>query len=86
VNFCIDYQLLNSVKLELTCDFATSTLTVDDNIDADANYCNVLFNNPVKYCDTNSLNKVSQVGDGNSTFPNAFECKKPFKEYRSINN
>jgi hypothetical protein len=32
----IDYQLLNTVKLELNCDFSTSPLTVDDNIDADA--------------------------------------------------
>ena len=58
-NCLIDHQLLNTVKFELKCDFSSSTIIADDETDADVNYYNVLFNNPVKYCETAILNNIS---------------------------
>lgn len=57
----IDLQLLNEVKLEMKCDFMTSTLTADDDLDADVNYYNALFNNVVKYYETSGLNSITPV-------------------------
>ena len=36
---------------------------MDNDIDAGANYYNVLFNNPIKYYDSTSLNNISQVAN-----------------------
>lgn len=55
----IDHHLLNEIKLELKCDFTSCPLTPDDDLDADTNYYNVLFNNPVNYYETINLNSIT---------------------------
>ena len=54
-----DHQLLNNLKLEFKCDFASSCVTTDDDLDADMNYYNTLFNNPVNYYETTNLNPIT---------------------------
>jgi len=56
---CIDFNLLNNIKLEFKCDFTSSVLTDDHDLDADTNYYNTLFNSPVKFYDTASLNPIT---------------------------
>jgi len=58
-NHIIDRQLLSHIKLELKCDFTSNSLMTDDDLDADTNYYNTLFNNPVKYYETHDLNNVT---------------------------
>lgn len=57
-NSLIDRQLLSQRKFELKCDLTSTSLTADDDRDADANYYNMLFNNPIKYHETPDLNKI----------------------------
>ena len=45
--------------MEFKCDFTSSLLTDDDELDADTNYYNTLFNNPVNYYETVNLNPIT---------------------------
>ena len=55
----IDHQLLNNLKLEVKCDFTSSSLTTDDDLDPDSHYYNTLLNNPVNYYETVKLNPIT---------------------------
>jgi len=52
----IDHNLLNELKLQFKCDFTTTFLTPEEDLDADTNYYNLLLNNPVNYYETTKLN------------------------------
>jgi len=52
----IDHNLLNSLKLQLKCDFTSTFLTPEEDLDPDMNYYDMLLNNPVNYYDTAQLN------------------------------
>jgi len=52
----IDHNLLNNLKLQLKCDFTTTSLTTEEDLDPDMNYYNMLLNNPVNYYETGNLN------------------------------
>ena len=52
----IDHNLLNSLRLQLKCDFTSTFLTPEEDLDPDMNYYNMLLNNPVNYYDTAQLN------------------------------
>jgi hypothetical protein len=58
-NTLIDHLKLNEIKLGLKFDLISSPLTIDDDLDADINYYNVLLNNPAKYCETADINNIS---------------------------
>jgi hypothetical protein len=55
----INHQLLNDIRIEFKCDFASTLLTDDDDLDADTNYYNTLFNSTVNYYETTNLNPLT---------------------------
>ena len=54
-----NHQLLHDLRMEFKCDFSSAFLTDDDELDADTNYYNTLFNNPVNYYETVNLNPIT---------------------------
>ena len=52
----VDHNLLNTLKLQLKCDFTSTFLTPEEDLDPDMNYYNMLLNGPVNYYDTAQLN------------------------------
>ena len=55
----IDYDILNNLKLQFKCEFTSTFLTQEEDLDVDANYYNILLNNPIKYYETKNLNQFT---------------------------
>ena len=55
----IDYDILNTLKLQFKCEFTSTFLTQEEDLDVDANYYNILLNNPIKYYETKNHNQFT---------------------------
>jgi len=68
VNFRFtDHHLLHELEFKIKCDFTSCALTLDDDIDVDANYYIMLFIKPVDYYETGKLNTTISDLASNAT-------------------